>query len=335
MILHTKRHARRLPALLALLLLAPFLCGCNQILPDPVRAAESTLVPGVDTVLPAAEPAGSATALRNVTLYFRYEDQPYLAPEIRAITVAPDEPFELALLRELAQGPSPSSIQLSSALPEGCQILSVTGQGRTLFVTLSSAILSGWADEPDDWAQDPYWQVEAPLRRQLCMQSIVATITENCDYDGVQMLVEQTDVLSDSLRLRQSWFLDGSDEAALSGPLTREDAYLLTPANTLRAALEAWRNQELSLLYGYIAASNRPDYQTFTAYLQSAPRLVNFGFSGGSLDPEGATALYTMHLYTQTGGVSQEWTGRIIRLTREGDLWKIPWTQFTGWMEGI
>ena len=39
------------------------------------------------------------------------------------------------------------------------------------------------------------------------MQSIVATITENCNYDGVQMLVEQTDVLSDSLRCARagSW----------------------------------------------------------------------------------------------------------------------------------
>lgn len=316
-----------------------FLCtlllgGCSQLLPDPVRAAESTLVPGVDTVFPAAEPSEAATSLRDVTLYFRYGDQPYLAPETRTLTVAPDEPFELALLRELAQGPSPSSIQLTSALPEGCQILSVAAQGRTLFVTLSSSILDGWADEPASWQEDPYWQVEAPLRRQLCMQSIVATITENCNYDGVQMLVEQTDVLSSSLRLHQSWFLDGSPEDALTAPLVRQDSYLLTPSNTLRAALEAWRLQELSVLYGYLAGADRPEYQDFAAYLQRAPRLINYGFTGGSVSPDGCTALYTLHLYTQSQGTSQEWNGRIMRLVREGDLWKIPWTQFIGWMEG-
>lgn len=334
MIRKTRRRGR------AVLLLAALLCplllgGCSQLLPDPVRSAESTLVPGADTVVPHAEPGDAATSLREVTLYFRYLDQPYLAPETRTLTVAPDEPFELALLRELAQGPSARSVQLSSALPEGCQILSVTGQGRTLFVTLSSNILSGWADEPANWDQDPYWQQEAPLRRQLCMQSIVATITENCDYDGVQMLVEQKDVLSDSLRLRQSWFLDGSDQDALTAPLTRQDGYLLTPSNTLLAALNAWRNQEFELLYSYIASAERPAYDDLTAYLQAAPRLVNFGFTGGSVSPDGLTALYTMHLYTQRQDISQEWNGRILRLTREGDLWKIPWAQFIGWMEGM
>lgn len=50
------------------------------------------------------------------------------------------------------------------------------------------------------------------------------------------MLVEQTDVLSDSLRLRQSWFLDGSGDDVLTSPLIRQEQYLLTPSNTLRAA---------------------------------------------------------------------------------------------------
>ena len=152
---------RRFPRLMAALLCTLLLGGCSQLLPDPVRSAQSTLVPGVDTVLPDAEPAEAATSLREVTLYFRYEDQPYLAPETRSLTVAPDEPFELALLRELAQGPSPSSVQLTSALPEGCLILSVAAQGRTLFVTLSNNILAGWSDEPATWEQDPYWQGEA------------------------------------------------------------------------------------------------------------------------------------------------------------------------------
>ena len=57
------------------------------------------------------------------------------------------------------------------------------------------------------------------------------------------MLVEQTDVLSDSLRLRQRWFLDGSGDDVLTSPLIRQEQYLLTPSNTLRAALTAWSTQ--------------------------------------------------------------------------------------------
>lgn len=76
-----------------------------------------------------------------------------------------------------------------------------------------------------------------------------------------------------------------------------------------------------------------PSYEDFTTFMQEAPRLINFGFTGGSVSLDGGTTLYTLHLYTQHQGVSKEWSGRIMRLVREGDLWKIPWTQFTGWME--
>ena len=58
-------HLRmRFPRLMAVLLCTLLLGGCSQLLPDPVRSAQSTLVPGVDTVLPDAEPAEAATSLR-------------------------------------------------------------------------------------------------------------------------------------------------------------------------------------------------------------------------------------------------------------------------------
>ena len=158
------KHFRRMALLLSLCLL---LGGCAQIMPDPVRDAASTLAPEVEDALPQVEAPLSASVSREVTLYFRYGDQPYLAPEVRTISVPPDQSFEWTLLQELAKGPGSRSTQLTGTLPEGCAILSAAGQGRTLFVTLSSNILKGWADEPADWAQDAYWQTEAPLRRQL------------------------------------------------------------------------------------------------------------------------------------------------------------------------
>lgn len=317
------KHFRRMALLLSLCLL---LGGCAQIMPDPVRDAASTLAPEVEDALPQVEAPLSASVSREVTLYFRYGDQPYLAPEVRTISVPPDQSLEWTLLQELAKGPGSRSTQLTGTLPEGCAILSAAGQGRTLFVTLSSNILKGWADEPADWAQDAYWQTEAPFRRQLCMQSIVATVTENCEYDSVQMLVEQTDVVSDSLRLHQSWFLDGSDDTQLMEPISRQDSYLLTPANTLRALLDAWRLRDAALLRSYTA--DAPDTETFAAALSDAPMLVSFGFSGGTISPDGQTVHLTLRLCCQdSAGITGEIGGLMVHMTRVGGLWKLPWTQ--------
>lgn len=315
-------------ALLALLTLSLLLTSCASLLPDPVRDAVGTLSPEEEAVFPAAQAPESAAARREVTLYFRYGDQPYLAPEIRTVTIAADQSLEMVLLQELSKGPGSRSTQLTAALPEGCGFIAAVSQERTLFVTLGSSILKGWTDEPADWTASAYWQVEAPLRRQLCVQSIVATLTENCDYDQVQFLVEQTNVLRDSLRLRQSWFLDGADDTVLSDPIPRQEELLLSPGNTLRALLDAWKSRDAALLYGYL--TQRPDLADCQQAVTDAPLLLSYAFSGGAVSPDGQTIHYTLRLCWQdTSGQSRETSGLAVRLTRVDGLWKLPWAQFT------
>lgn len=322
--------------LLLMLLCVLLLGGCASLLPDPVREAEIPLPAEAAAALPDPSPPDAAAASREVTLYFRYGTTVYLAPEVRTITLAPDRSLELTLLQELAGGPSASAVSLTSALPPGLRFLAANAQGRTLFVTLSRAILEGWPDEPAAWASDPVWREEVPLRRQLCMQSIVATLTENCDYDGVQMLVEQADVLSDSLRLPRSWFQDGAAAGELTGPLTRQEALLLTPGNTLRAALEAWKARDYALLYGFLAQQERPGYEEFVQTMAQAPMLTAYAYSGGSISPQGDEVRFTLRVVFQTtGGVPLELRDRVTRMNREDGLWKLPWFQLAALMEEL
>lgn len=323
--------------LLAMTLLCTLMLGgCATLLPDPVRDAEVPLSAEAAAALPDPAPPAAAATTREVTLYFRYGTTPYLAPEVRTITLEPDRSLELTLLQELAGGPSASAVSLTSALPPELRFLAANAQGRTLFVTLSRAILTGWPDEPAGWASDPAWQEEVPLRRQLCMQSIVATLTENCDYDGVQMLVEQADVLSDSLRLPQSWFQEGAPEGELTAPMPRQDALLLTPGNTLRAALEAWKMRDHALLYSFLAQQERPTYAAFAQTMAKMPMLTAYAYSGGSVSPRGNEVRFTLRVCFQTpGGVLMELRDRLMRLEREDGLWKIPWSQVTALMEEL
>ena len=89
---------------------------------------------------------------RKITLYFRYRDSAFLAPEQREILVKRNESLEKAIAAALIQGPEASSVALSSLFPPGTEVLAATTQGDTLFITLNEAFLGRYADEPSDAA---------------------------------------------------------------------------------------------------------------------------------------------------------------------------------------
>ncbi len=328
---------KRLIRLAALVCCALTLAACAAPSLGGPRAP-ATLVPGVDTVLPEAEAPPSLDGQAEATLYFRYLDEPYLAPETRTITVSPSQPYELSLLTALLSGPGTRSSDLRALFPAGTRVRSTVTQGRTLFVTLSRQIMNRYADEPEDWPDDPAWAFEAPLRRRLCMQSLVATVTENCDVDQVQILVEQDGAVTDSLRLRQEYFLDGG--TGLVGPMTRDETMLLTPDVALDVALSLWRERDWLRLYRYLArhdpvtGDERVSYDDFVAKLESLPALTDYAFAGGSVQHGGARATYTLSASVMvSGGQTEEIGGRVIRLCREGGLWRVSLDQLTGWLE--
>lgn len=315
--------------LIPLLLMCLLLCGCAK---DPIT-------PTSDANAPSDIPAPVVTDLPQnqdqVTLWFRFGTEPLLAPETRIITHARTESHALAILRALIGGPSAASTELSGLYPPGTQVISCTQSGRMMFVTLSKHIMNGYADEPADWRSRAAWAIEVPLRRELAMQAIAATLTENCGVDTVVILVEQTDTATDSLRLRQGYYaLDG--DMALADPLIRNEQLLLTPARTVDVILQCWQEGDFTRLYRYVARTDpdtgvaRPEQDAFIQQMTAAMPLLYAQAEGGSITFGGQRAVFTIRGAYWDDGEERPFTGMVLQLVREKGVWRIGLTQLTG-----
>ncbi len=319
-----------------------FLCALGLAACAPQRAAtlvEATLVPGAGSLLPAAVDDSALRQSSAATLWFRYQDEPFLAPETRSVTRLPSQSYETALITELLSGPAARSSELTGLFPAGTRVLSTVTQGRTLFVTLSAEALNALPDEPVDWQENDAWRVEAPLRRRLTMQSLVATLTENCDIDAVQVLVAGNDNSLGSLRLKQNYFLDDSEDSVLTEPMQRDESLLLTSPVTLRTVFTCWQRRDWQRLYLYLASGDaatglgKPVYQDFVTTMEALPQVLSFSLSGGYVRQGGESATFTVDAAVRDGAGESRRSGAVIRLKRENGLWKITQSQLTGWME--
>ena len=310
---------------LLLLLLALLLTGCS-IVRDPLNEAITPLAEGMEAPQPDAP--DFLISQDVVTLWFRYLDEPLLAPETRALSLSPDRPMEVSLLTALLAGPDVQSTELTGLFPAGTRVLSTVRQGRTLFVTLSRQIMDAYPDEPQDWRRDPYWSTEALLRRRLCMQSLVATITENCDIDTVQVLVEQHDVATDSLRLRQRYYLT-TDGNELADALLRNDQLLLSPGTAMSTILTLWQKRDWPRLQRYMVSTE--DEETLPSRLDALPHLLNFTLTGPTITDQTATFTMTATVRGEAGTTTA--TSRVLRLYQERGLWRVTFEQLAGWLE--
>ena len=313
---------------LLLLLCCLLLSGCTAH--DPLMPMASTAT-GLN--IPAPEASELPPQEEAATLWFRFGEEALLAPESRSLNLSPTAPYELTLLQTLVGGPSASSTELSGLFPSGTRVTATYRQGRRLFVTLSRQIMNDWADEPDGWQLLPEWQQEVPLRRMLAMQSIAATVTENCDVDEVVILIEQGQQITDSLRLRQRYYRTGGDENALAAPLRRDEALLLTPTTTLSVILQCWSERDWSRLYPFIARTDpatgleRPGSTEFAALMDALPHLTQSSFHGGSISPNGLYATFSFDAALMQDGHTSAISSGVIRLCRERGIWRIGLSQ--------
>lgn len=314
---------------LLLLLCCLLLTGCTH---DPI-------VPMATDLTAASIPAPAVDGLPQkesfATLWFRYSKEPFLAAESREIATSPADSYALSLLQALLAGPSAASTELEGLFPQGTRALAVHQSERLMFVTLSRHIMSGYADEPDDWRDQPAWAMEVPLRRKLAMQSIAATLTENCDVDTVVILVEHTGAATDSLRLRGSYYtLD--DDAALAEPLQRDESLLLTPARTAEVILQCWQESDWSRLYRYVASTDpatgtqRPDEAAFVQQMLSGVHLLHASAEGGSISSDGLSAVFTVSGAWLENDTERPFAGMVLKLVREKDTWRVGLSQLTG-----
>lgn len=317
---------------LALLLCALALTGCAASPPETVVRRDAT-----GQTLLSADTQGLDPDRRRATLYFRWGGTDCLACESRIMDVPRNESAEKALVQALIDGPSAGGAGLTGLFPPGTEVLAVTVQGDTLFVTFNEALLGRYGDEPGDISADP-WRTESPLRRRLCMDALAASLTEAGYCAQVQVLVLRSAAQGTSMRLPESFFTRNGEDDGLLPPFTRREDAILTPHRTAARILDSWIAQDYGALYDFAAregASARPGEQTALDDFAAARSLTGYeGLTPGNVSPDGQRATLSVDLRFRGEGGDQVLTGWPLRLIREGGLWKMDYEELMDMMNG-
>ena len=277
-----------------------FLC----LLAAPWMISAETAIAPDQMVTPWAEGTDSITV--PATLYFRYRTTGYLARETRQISVSRPDSRELAVIKALLDGPGSLSPHLNPLFPPGTQVLSVTANGDTLFITFNERLLSRYPDEAVVLNQD-YSQGEGQLRRRLAMAGLVNTLTEDGLYAQVQVLVRQETNITASMRLSNSYYL--LDNQELPSPLVRSEGYVLTPRTAAGLLLDSWKRAQWAPALSIIKpgdaqdAADIPTEHELLVQLEQAPRLADYLVSPGtvSLDGQSATVVVNLRILQDNG----------------------------------
>ncbi len=286
-----------------------------------------------DALLPEISPLASAAPWeeRTVSLYFRMRDEAMLAREERSIPLYSDMRLEKVLIESLIEGPSPSSLDLTSPFIPGTRVISITESGSLLLVTLSQAFLDTPLDAPTQWQSDPVWRREVLLRRRLALASIVNTITEATSFTAVQLLVQENPSDMHGERISRQHLYEVFDGDPLLTPVSRDESVILTHHNTAAVILDCWLQKDFARLYRLVASP--PTEAAFTEEVLSYSRtLTNYSLSPGTVSADGQRAVLVVNLTFLDGGAANV-VGYTISLMQENGLWKIEYPALLRLME--
>ena len=262
----------------------------------------------------------------NVTLYFRYRQTELLGAQSMALDITRDQTVARSIVEELVAGPDTLHGQLTALFPKGTQVLSVTGEGTTAFVTLSRAFLGAPDGAPQDWEDLESWQEEAALRRRLAVQSLVLSLTEGGRYQRVQLMIAQTDDDAPERVPLYCFDREQTNPSVVLGACSRDEAVLLTPQRAMALILEGWQARDWTQVYQLLtpeSGGQLPTLSDFEAQMRRADvSLLDYTISQGtvSLDGRTATVVLDASLRSTTGGDAQI-VRESVALVRSADNW--------------
>lgn len=236
----------------------------------------------------------SASDEIEVTLYYRYGETAVLGMERHTLDLRREETVARSIVEQLVAGPDGAHGRLSGVFPRDTQVLSVTTEGSTVFVTLSEAFLGRPDGAPEDWEDLAIWQAEATLRRWLAVQSLVCSLTEGGRYQRVQLYVARSD---DDVpeRIPLCWFDQSiTDRAVVLAACSRDEQVILTPQRAMQMILDGWQQRDVAAVYAMLCEDEDGQMLTLSA-LEARLReadvsLLTAEISGGTIDATGRTA---------------------------------------------
>ena len=266
--------------------------------------------------------------LLDVTLYYRFGQTGLLGAQRVELDLKREETIATRIVQHLVKGPDIAHDRLSGVFPQGTQVISVTGEGRTAFVTLSEAFLGKPDGAPADWEDLAAWQEEAALRRRLAIQSLVLSLTEDGRYQRVQLYIADND---DDLprRIAMAWFDPSmTDPTIVLAASPRDEKIMLTPYKAMTMILEAWQKRDFDTLYLLLAPGKgkaMPAPSEFASEMKNTDvSLLEYETTQGTVSYDGqiATLVLDASIRSTDGGDAQ-----IIResvpLVRWMDNWAI------------
>jgi len=275
----------------------------------------------------------------DVTLYYRFGETNVLGAERVTLDLRREETIAMRIVELLVQGPDISRERLSGVFPQGTQVISVTGEDRTAFVTLSREFLGRPDGAPADWEDLAAWQEEAALRRRLAVQSIVLSLTEDGRFQRVQLYVADND---DEIpqRISMAW-LDPSvtDPSLVLAASPRDEKAMLTPNKAMTMILEAWKKRDFASLYPLMASSDGEELPTQSAFeaemKEIGVSLLTYSVTPGTVSYDGqiATLVLDAQLRSQEGGDAQI-ERESVPLVRWKDNWAIISSVMGNFREG-
>lgn len=264
----------------------------------------------------------------DVTLYYRFDQTGLLGAQRMELDLKREETIATRIVQHLVKGPDISHDRLSGVFPQGTQVISVTDEGRTAFVTLSEAFLGRPDGAPADWEDLAVWQEEAALRRRLAVQSLVLSLTEDGRYQRVQLYIADND---DDLprRVAMAWF-DASvkDPTLVLAASPRDEKIMLTPHKAMLMILEAWQKRDYDTLYLLLAPAKgeaMPALSEFAAEMNEVDvSLLQYETTQGTISYDGQIATLVLDAAVRsTAGGDAQIVRETVPLVRWQDNWAI------------
>jgi hypothetical protein len=299
-----------------LLICAVLLPGCAAKPP-----AVSMNTPDIN---PKAEAANKDTV--DVALYFCYRGERLLAAETRTIEVPVSTTLENAVVSALIAGPSAGLNELSRLFWDGVRLTDIDSNGGILFVTLNEQFVSTQPAE-DKLALE---SASVPEQKLLAIQSIAATIVEMGTYSSVQFQVDRGSGISERITQTEAGRSETSTEAL--EPLGRDRDLVLTPQNTLKQALDAFKKKDWTRLYNFTAykspdGTQKPDSDAFSQTLsETGNSLETYSVLDSNVSYDGQTAVVMINCAIKAReGDMTERTNIPVVLVRESYIWKVSY----------
>ena len=280
---------------------------------------------------------------RDVQLYFRFGEEGMLACETRTVQTPANQRLEYAVLRELIQGPSGQSTELERVISSQTQVISITEEGDTLYVTFNSEFLRRSSTLPDGWGEDSALREEEYLRRRLAVHSVVNTLTGLGDYSHVQILIdtEGNGIGQTVTRGRMGFLEDMSIKERPLEPRAFEDSVVLTPENTVSYLLRAALMRSWQSVYSFLAPRSesgfsRPLYDNAAAELQSLGfQITDYSVCGVMTSSDGKSAVVRVDLsYQNAQGEQIDRQSVPVKLRAYNEIWKVDFDRFLALFTG-